>query len=138
MATNHFVAGPRRQRGGSDGAQRLVVAADAVSATRTDNDRRRSASHRADLRSLPASPDLFGSQFGSQKQKRRRMSYIAATTGPHPATPDCMSRRCPRRGTSRRTNCSQAVQSYAELNFEKASLAALLRPGRESNARPTA
>jgi hypothetical protein len=31
-------------------------------------------SDRADLRALSASLDLFGSQFGSQKQKRGRMS----------------------------------------------------------------
>jgi hypothetical protein len=50
-------------------------------------------SGRADPRALSASRDLFGSQFGSQKQKRGRMSYIAANAGPHPATPDCISRR---------------------------------------------
>jgi hypothetical protein len=73
--------------------------------TCTGNDGDGALLDRADLRALSASLDLFG----CQKQKRERMSYIAANAGPRPATSACMHRHRLRRDTSRRSNCSQAV-----------------------------
>jgi hypothetical protein len=56
------------------------------------------------------------------------MSYFVADIEPHPATWGYVRRRDQRRGTSRRSHCSQAVTPNAEVNFEIIYLPALLRP----------